>query len=507
MAVGKVWLVGSGPGDPGLITVRGLETLERADVVLYDALAPQSLLDACRSGALMRDVGKRLGSDSPTQDQISAQLIEHARAGKRVVRLKGGDPLMFARGAEEAEALARAGIPFEIIPGVSSPIGAAAHAGISLTQRGLSSSVTFITGSDRAGVEWSADAWKKLATATDTICVLMGMRRIEQISRAIIEGGRSPDTPAAVIQWGTRAQQRVVVASLQQIAPAARAEGLTNPAVIIVGQVVALRERLRWYDNRPLFGKRILVPRPADQARATARSIRDRAAEPIVFPVIELVDPPDPARLLQAARALGSYDWVLFTSANGVERFYRALDETGQDARAFAAAKIGVIGPKTASALALRGIRPDVVADEHVGEGLARAISKHGGARRVLIPRALEAREALPEMLRAAGAEVDVVPAYETRPISPERAEDLRALFSGGGVDIVLFTSSSTVTSLLGALGARARELLTRVTVASIGPITGRTLADAGLRADVMAKRYTLDGLLDALEQQLTVVG
>jgi uroporphyrinogen III methyltransferase / synthase len=506
MALGKVWLVGSGPGDPGLITLRGLEALERADVVLYDALAPASLLDRCRNGVEKHDVGKRLGRNSPTQEQISERLIEHARAGRQVVRLKGGDPLMFARGADEAEALARAGIPFEIVPGVASPIGAAAHAGISLTRRGVSSSVTFITGSDRAGVEWSPEAWKKLATATDTICVLMGMRRIEQISRAIIDGGRPPSTPAAVIQWGTRPQQQVAVASLQEIAQTARAKGMTNPAVIIIGEVVSLREQIRWYDNRPLFGKRILVPRPADQAHATARAIRERAAEPIVFPVIELVDPPDPAALLQAARSLASYDWVLFTSANGVDRFFRALDQTGRDARAFGAAKIGVIGPKTALALSVRGLQADLIAEEHVGEGLARAIAERGGARRVLIPRAREAREALPDTLRAAGAEVDVVFAYETRPISAGRAGQLRASFRAGGIDIALFTSSSTVTSLLGALGSEARELLAQVTVASIGPITGRTLEHCGIVADVTAERYTVDGLLDALERHLVMV-
>jgi uroporphyrinogen III methyltransferase / synthase len=507
MALGKVWLVGSGPGDPGLITVRGLEALARADVVLYDALAPSSLLEACPSRAEKYDVGKRLGRQSPAQEQISARMIEYARAGKQVVRLKGGDPLLFARGAEEAEALAHAGIAFEIVPGVASPIAAAAYAGISLTHRGLSSSVTFITGSDRAGVEWSAEAWQKLATATDTICVLMGMRRIEQIAQAIIDGGRSPGTPAAVIQWGTRPQQRVVVANLREIARAAREHGLTNPAVIIVGEVVALRDQNRWYDNRPLFGKRILVPRPSEQARATARAIRDRGAEPIVFPVIELSDPPDPAALLEAARSLGNYDWVLFTSANGVERLFLALDALGRDARAFGAAKIGVIGPKTASALGARGIRPDLVAEEHVGEGLAVAIAEHGGARRVLIPRALEAREVLPDTLRAAGAEVDVVAAYQTRAIGPEQAAALRALFVEGGVDVALFTSSSTVTSLLGALGVGARALLGRVTVASIGPITGQTLERAGISANVTAERYTVDGLLDALERHGSVVG
>lgn len=499
MAVGKVWLVGAGPGDPGLVTVRGLEVLRAADAVLYDALAHPALLDECRPGADRRDVGKRYGSEGPSQAAINAELVRLAREGKRVVRLKGGDPFLFARGAEEAEALASEGIPFEIVPGVTSPIAAAAYAGISLTHRELSSSVTFITGSDRAGVEWSPEAWKKLATATATICVLMGMRRIDEIARAIVEGGRSPETPAAVIMWGTRPEQRVVTAPLSRIAAEARAAGLTNPAVIVVGEVAALREEIRWFDARPLFGKRILVPRPAEQAAETARAIRERGAEPVVFPVIEIGDPPDPSVLLAAARDAASYDWVVFTSANGVARFFRALAEIGRDARAFGPARIGVIGPKTEAALRARGVMADLVAEEHVGESLASALLERG-ARRVLVPRALEAREVLPEMLRAGGAEVHVVPAYATRAVSRERAAELVGLFERGGVDIALFTSSSTVTSVVGLLGARAPELCAKVTVASIGPITTQTLEAAGVRVDVRAERYTVEGLLDALE-------
>jgi uroporphyrinogen III methyltransferase/synthase len=274
---GKVWLVGAGPGDPGLITVRGLRALSRADVVLHDALAHPALLDAC-AGAELRNVGKRYGEPSSKQDEINLQLIELARAGKRVVRLMGGDPFMFARGSEEAIALARAGVPFEIVPGVSSPVAASAYAGIPLTHREVSSSVTFITGSDRAGKEWSPEAWRKLATATDTICVLMGMWRLEAITSAIIEGGRDPRTPAAVVQWGARPEQRVVTGTLATIAERTRQEGLTNPAVIIVGHVVNLREEVRWYDAWPLFGKRVLVPRAAiaENSRSTPFTLVQR---------------------------------------------------------------------------------------------------------------------------------------------------------------------------------------------------------------------------------------
>jgi uroporphyrinogen III methyltransferase/synthase len=499
-AAGKVWLVGAGPGDPGLITVRGLEVLEQAEVVLHDGLAHPALLELCPSSD-QRDVGERFGQSSPNQSEITAQLIELARAGKRVVRLKGGDPFLFARGSEEATGLARANVPFEVVPGLSAPVGTAAYAGISLTHHDLSSSVTIVTGSDKAGREQSPGAWKKLATATDTICVLMGMPRIEEITQALVDGGRSPDSPAAVIQWGARPEQRVVSATLGSIAGEARAVGAKNPAVIVIGDVVRLREELRWYDNRPLFGKRILVPRPIAQAKVTAGAIRERAADPVVFPVIELCDPPDTEPLERAARELGSYDWVLFTSANGVDRFFATLSRLGRDARAFAAANIGVIGPKTAKSLERYGLRADLVAEEYIGEGLARAIRERGGARRVLIPRALVARDTLPAMLREEGAEVDVVPAYETRPIDAERAAELVRRFEDGGIDVAIFTSSSTVSSLCSLLGERAAELLARVTVGSIGPVTSKTAEKLGVRVDVTATEYTVAGLLDALER------
>jgi uroporphyrinogen III methyltransferase / synthase len=501
VATGKVSLVGAGPGDPGLITVRGLELLSRAEVVLHDALAHPALLEACR-GAEIHDVGKRYGEDAPAQQDINRWLIDLAKAGRHVVRLKGGDPLLFARGAEEILALVEAQVPFEIVPGISSPVATSAYAGISLTHRDLSSSVTFITGSDRAGKEWSPESWRKLATATDTICVLMGMRRIEQITAAIIEGGRDRQTPAAVIHWGARPEQRVVTSTLENIAYAAREAKVKNPSVIVIGDVVRLRETMRWYDKQPLFGKRMLLPRAAEQSRATAATIRERGAEAVVFPLIELSDPPDRDRLLRAARELGRYDWVLLTSVNGVERLFSALREIGLDARAFGAAKVGVIGPRTAAALVRYGVHADLVAEEFVGEGLARAVlDQSAAARRVLIVRALEAREALPEALRGAGIDVDVVAAYRTDPLPPERASELVKLFEQRAVEIVILTSSSIARSLLALLGDRRSELLAPVTVASIGPITTATLEELGVIPQVSADVYTVPGLLDALER------
>lgn len=496
---GKVWLVGAGPGDPGLITVRGLEVLRGAEVVLYDALSHPALLEAC-STAELRNVGKRYGERSPEQRWITDQLIELSRQGRRVVRLKGGDSFLFARGGEEALALAEAGVDFEIVPGLSSPIGTAAYAGISLTHRGLSSSVTFITGSNREGEEWAAEDWQKLATATDTVCILMGMRRLRFIVQALIDGGRSPTTPTVVIQWGARPEQRVVEAELEALPDAVEQAGLSNPSVVIVGQVVSLRKQLRWFDNRPLFGKRILVPRAAEQAAPAAHAIRQRAADPVLFPVIEIHDPPDPGLLTDAVGRLQEYDHVLFTSANGVERFFAELQRQGKDARALGPCKVGVIGPRTGFVLQGHGIKPDLVAKQFIGEALAEALLPLQ-PKRVLIPRALVARDELPELLRKQGVSVDVVPAYQTLPVAAEQVQQMVARFEQGEIDVVLFTSSSTVNSLCDALGERAKAVLSHSTLACIGPITAKTVEERGLAVDVLASEYTLEGLLDAVER------
>ncbi|HSC87505.1 MAG TPA: uroporphyrinogen-III C-methyltransferase [Polyangiaceae bacterium] len=509
---GKVWLVGAGPGEPDLISCRGRALLESAEVVLYDALSHPELLAYC-AGAELVDVGKRYGERSPAQDSISERLVFHARRGKRVVRLKGGDPMMFARGGEEALALLDAGIEFEIVPGITSPVAAAEFAGIPLTHRELSNSVTFITGSDREGVEWSPAAWQKLATATGTICVLMGMRRLDAIAQAIIVGGRSPATPAAVVMWGARPQQRVVVGTLADIAERARDAGLGSPAIVIVGEVVALREQLAWYDTKPLFGLRVLVARDSRQALDTVESLRRRAAVPVVCPAIEIDTAPFADALAARVDELADYDWVVFTSQNGVSAAFAALERRGRDARAFGRARIAVIGPRTAQALERHGLRADLVADEFVAENLAeKLLASHaasplashtpqpGSPGRVLLVRAEQAREVLPERLRAAGLEVVVVPAYRTQPVQGEGlARLVRALESE--TDVVLLSSSSMVDSIVAALGERAAELLGRLRLCCIGPVTAARAREHGLSVALVASTYTIEATLDELER------
>jgi uroporphyrinogen III methyltransferase / synthase len=503
----RVWLVGAGPGDPGLITLRGLELLRAADVVLYDALAHPALLEECRDGALLVSVGKRYGAHSVEQPEIIRMLIEHARAGRSVVRLKGGDPLLFARGAEEAQALTEASIRFGVVPGICSPMGASTYAGVPLTHRDLSSSVTFVTGTDKFGKPHESTEWHRLAWAADTLCILMGMRRIDEITAALIEGGRPGSTPTCVIEWGARAEQRVLVSSLSSIAKEVAEQGYKNPAVIVVGDVVTLREQLRWFDNRPLFGKRVLLARAAEQALMTAQLVRQRGAEPVCFPLISIEDPEDETAVDSAVNRLSKYDWVLLTSANGSERLLRGLERCGLDARAFGGARIAVIGPKTAEPLKRFGLRPDLIAKDHLAEGLLRELLTQEPLRRVLLFRAAEAREVLPDELRARGVEVDVVAAYRTRRLGEAQAAPLRQSIERRSVDTVLVTSSSMALALVEGLGPQARNLLADLLVASIGPITSETLVQLGITPDVTASEHTIPGLLDALESHIVAHG
>ncbi len=507
---GVVYLVGGGPGDPGLITLRGAELCASADVILYDELVHPALLDLAKEGAEKRWVGKRgsdPGSKQASQLAIEAQLVSLARSGKSVVRLKGGDPFLFGRGSEEAEALVRAEIPFEVVPGIPSPLGASAYAGISVTHRNLASSVTFVSGTTRAGEPFD---FREFDGLRGTICVLMGMRRLGEITAHLMnDAGRDPATPSAVIQWGTRAEQRVVEGRLDEIAELAKREGLGSPAIVMVGPVVGMRKTLRWFDNRPLFGKRVLVTRARGQAGETSRRLRLAGAEPIELPLIAIGDPPEKARVVQAVRELGEYDVVVFTSENGVTRFWAALETEERDARALGKARVAAIGSGTAAALRAHGVRADIVPGDFRGEALAQAILEDPEvvtlrarrSPRVLIPRALVAREVLPERLREAGCEVSVVPVYETKKASVERQKELCERLEAGTIDVVMLSSSSMADSLCDLLGPRAAELLARVVVASIGPITTATAEKRGLKVALTAEESTIAGLVAAMER------
>ena len=501
LGTGVVYLIGAGPGDPALITVRGAALLSRCDVVLYDALAHPALLERLKPGAEARFVGKR-GGDSfggeEAQDAINRELVTLARRGLVVGRLKGGDPLLFARGAEEALFLAREGVRFEIVPGISSPVAVSAYAGIPLTHRDLASSVLFLTGTAREGAGPDGHDWRRLATRAGTICVLMGMRRLAEIAETLIAHGRAAETPTAVVQWGARPEQRVITAPLSEIAALALAEGFASPALVVIGEVVRLREEMRWFDNRPLFGKRVLVTRAKAQSSDIADALRELGAEPVILPTITIVPPKDGAPLARAARELGSYDWVALTSANGVAALFDELARAGLDARAFGSARVAAIGPGTASALLARGVRANLVPDEHVGEALARAILAETKAPRVLLPRAEIARDALPDAIRAAGGVIDVVAAYASRGPSEDERAALRDAMRA--IDVVTLTASSTVENLVAALGADASAILAKTTVASIGPVTTATATRLGVRVDVTATTYTIEAMLAALE-------
>lgn len=500
---GHCYLVGAGPGAPELVTVRGARLLETADVVLHDELVDGALLQSVRGDAVVRSVGRR-GRDAHGKDarqqQIIDEMIATARAGRSVVRLKGGDPLLFGRGGEEAQALRAAGVPFEIVPGIASPLAVAAYAGVPLTHRELARSVTFVTAVMRDGSDFD---WRELSLVRGTVCVFMGKERLAHVAASLVRHGRSPSTPAALCESASLPRQRTVTGTLATIASVAEAARLGSPSLLVVGEVVAMRAELRWFDALPLFGKRVLVTRPAHQQSGTMRALRERGAEPVSFATIAIEPPPDAARPLEAVRALarGDYDLVAFTSENGVEWFFRAIEEARADARVFGRAKVAAIGPATAARLRGRGIRADVVARTFVAESLAEAIVPHFAEQpgaRVLLPRALVARDALPRLLERAGITVDVVPVYRTVGAESERAAELRQLVASA--DAVLFTSSSTVDKLCELLGDDAAALLSRATLASIGPVTTGTATSRGLDVAVTASVSTSPGLIDALE-------
>ena len=506
-ATGKVWLLGAGPGAPGLITMAGSACLAQADVVVYDRLAHPHVLDLAPREAERIYVGKQSESHTMGQADINDLLIARAREGKRVVRLKGGDSFVFGRGGEEAEALASAGVPFAVAPGVSSAVAAPAYAGIPITHRGLASSFAVVTGHEDPTKEGSSINWANLATGVDTLVFLMGVKSLPMIVDELLQHGRPADTPAAVIEWGTLPRQRTVSGTLVDIVDRVAEVRLGPPAVTVVGEVVRLRESLRWFDQRPLFGKRVLVTRTRRQASALTQALSEAGAEPIELPTIEIEPRADDTSVQAAIRALqgGRYRWVVFTSANGVDLFFEPLRRRGLDARAFASSKVAAIGPGTAEALAARGILADVVPDEFVAEGLLRALaSEEMGGQWVLLPRAEGGRRELVDGLNAMGARVDELPLYAaTVPREPD-AEGLRRL-RAGDVNVVALASSSAARNLVQMLGGDV-EPLARALIACIGPVTARTVEEMGLVAPLVAEEHTIIGLVQALEEHFSPV-
>jgi len=501
-----IYLVGSGPGDPGLFTVKGVRCMREADAVVYDRLAPEALLGYARPDAQMIYVGKKPGNPTMSQDEINALLVDLGRADKTVVRLKGGDPYIFGRGGEEALTLYRAGLPFEVVPGVTSGVAAPAYAGIPVTHRNVSTSVAFVTGHEDP-TKGSTDVdWSKLANGADTLVMYMGVGRIGEISAGLIMAGKGPDTPVACVRWGTVAEQRTVTGTLGDIADRVSEAGLKPPAIIVVGEVVALREvGLDWFERRPLFGRRVVVTRARAQAGELSSELERLGAEVYEFPTIEIHPPEDFGPLDAAIRDLDSFGLIVFTSVNGVDAFLARLRQHDLDLRAVPReARLAAIGPATAERLEVAGLRVDVVPDEYRAEALVGVLDTGRLAKeRVLIPRAKVAREILPEMLREAGAEVIVPPAYESLP-SDDGKEELALRLKAGKVDCVTFTASSTVENFVGAFGAKeAARLLAGTRVACIGPITADTARKHGLRVDAQADEYTIPGLVEAVLELL----
>ena len=493
MATGKVYLVGAGPGDPGLITFKGLQLLHQAQVVVYDRLVAKDLLKCPPRGAELIYAGKARGERAFDQEEINRTLIEKAREGKLVVRLKGGDPFVLGRGGEEAEALARAGVPFEVVPGVSSAVAAPAYAGIPVTHRDFASSFAVITG--QPGEEKERLDWARLAVGADTLVFLMGVENLSRIARELIRHGRSPSTPAALIQWGTRPQQRTITAPLKDIAARAKEEKLGPPAVLVVGEVVSLRPLLSWFEKKPLMGKRVLVTRPTREASRLSSLLAREGAQPVEVPTIETYSAPSP-RLDRALDRLEEYDWVVFTSPKGVEALFERLFARGKDARALGQARLLAIGPATGEALKGYGLRADLVPREYSTEGIAKEMASLDlkGAR-LLLPRTNLAGEGLGEGLRALGARVDQVVAYRTRLI---KEKDIKKKMKG--IDMVAFTSSSTVQGLFRALRG-SWEALAGAQVACIGPQTAATAQGLGLKVDIEAREHTIPGLVRAMAE------
>lgn len=495
---GKVYLVGAGPGDPGLVTMKGVECLREADVVVYDRLVNGHLLDNASDGAERIYVGKMPGSKAMEQDEINDLMVARAKDGATVVRLKGGDPFVFGRGGEEVQALAEADVPFEVVPGVTSAIAAPAYAGIPLTHRGVASSFTVVSGAEDPSRDAPGTDWSALARSRSTLVVLMGWETRERVFESLMDAGMNPSTPAALVQWGTTPQQRKIVSTLSSIAREGEKAGISAPVVAVIGNVVGLHKQGAWFDRSPLFGKRVLVTRSRSQASVLVKLLQREGAQPLELPAIQVSPIPDNTNLDAALKEVASYDWVIFTSTNAVEIFFAGMKALGMDSRALAGTKIAAIGKSTASALSQQGIRPDILPEEFSSEGLVASMSAVDLAgRRVLLPRGTLADEVLPTGLQKLGAEVDDVGIYTTT--APEGAAGKAGkIWVRGRVDAALFTSASTVSNLLDLLGGD-KGFLKGVRVGCIGPVTAAAARARGLDIAFVAQEHTIEGLVNSL--------
>lgn len=500
---GKVYLVGAGPGDIGLLTIKGLKCLKKAGVVVYDFHLNAQVLNYINHDAEFIYAGKRGSHHTMTQDEINDVLVQKAKEGKVVCRLKGGDPFVFGRGGEEAEALSREGIEFEVVPGVSSAVAAPAYAGIPLTHRLYSSSFAVIPGYEDATKIGSAIDWSKLATGVGTLVFLMAVKNVDTIVRKLIENGCPPDTPVAVIRWGTRPDQKTIVATLGDIAALIKEKDIKPPAVMVVGEVVRLRDSLKWYEKKPLFGYRILSTREHGEGFDL---LEDLGAEVIEFPTIEIVPPVSYEGLDMSIEKIKDYDWLIFTSRNAVKYFFRRFFEKDRDIRDLSGIKICSIGAKTAGEIKNYGLKVDLVPDEFHAEGLVEAFLKVQKAKnkerigtfkgvRFLLPRAEKAREIFPERIRELGGEIDVPVAYRT--IKPEsRGKRLRRFLREGRISVATFTSAATFHNFREIMGKEADEFLNRVPIAVIGPVTAKAVEKAGLHVDIMPGEATIESMV-----------
>ena len=495
-AEGICYLAGAGPGDLGLVTLKVKEVVEQAEVIVYDYLCNPEILAWAPEGAEIIYAGKKAGQHTLKQEEIDALLVEKTRAGKRVVRLKGGDPFLFGRGGEEAEALAAAGLRFEIIPGVTSAISAPAYAGIPVTHRDHAAQLTIFTGhEDPAKTESSLD-FRQLAATPGTKVMLMGVERIGTITARFIENGAAPQTPVALVRWGTTGRQQTLRGTLADIAAKVEDSGFTAPAVAVIGDVVGLRDALNWFETRPLFGKRIVVTRTRQQAGGLSVALRRLGADVFELPTIRIVPPKELLEFGQLVQDAHRYDWIVFTSPNGVNAFFEMFYKIFDDAREIGGARIAAIGPATAARVRDFRLKVDLQPDEFVAEGVVRAFQKDSSVEnlKILLARAENARDVLPKELARLGAIVDEAIAYRTVP-ETEDVSGAQARFREEGADLITFTSSSTVENFLALKFPRPAGLKT----ASIGPITSKTIRAAGLKVDVEAKHYDIPGLVQAV--------